>query len=92
MAENIDDLDKLTYEEKVEKLNEILTMLDNSETPIDKLAEDVKQGARLIKELDKKPSRRRHTNIGVTGVQTCALPICSIKSSFLKYILLSSIK
>jgi len=27
---------------------------DNSETPIDKLAEDVKLGARLIKELDKK--------------------------------------
>ncbi|MBW2031911.1 MAG: exodeoxyribonuclease VII small subunit [Deltaproteobacteria bacterium] len=26
----------------------------SSETPIDKLAEDVKQGAKLIKELDKK--------------------------------------
>jgi len=48
---NIDDL---TYEQKVEKLDEILTRLDNSETPIDKLAEDVKLGARLIKELDKK--------------------------------------
>ena len=46
--------DKLSYEQKVEKLDEILTRLDNSETPIDKLAEDVKQGARLIKELDKK--------------------------------------
>jgi len=46
--------DKLTYEQKVEKLDEILTGLDNSETPIDKLAEDVKQGARLIKELGKK--------------------------------------
>ena len=49
--ENIDDL---TYEQKVEKLDEILTRLDNSETPIDKLAEDVKLGARLIKDLDKK--------------------------------------
>ncbi len=48
------DLNKLTYEQKVEKLDEILTRLDNSETPIDKLAEDVKLGARLIKELDKK--------------------------------------
>lgn len=54
MAENQDDLGKLTYEQKVEKLDEILTRLDNSETPIDKLAEDVKLGAKLIKELDKK--------------------------------------
>ncbi len=44
----------MTYEQKVEKLDKILTRLDNSETPIDKLAEDVKEGARLIKELDKK--------------------------------------
>ena len=29
-----------TYEEKVQKLDEILTRLDNSETPIDKLSED----------------------------------------------------
>lgn len=28
--------------------------LDNSETPIDRLAEDVKLGARLIKELNTK--------------------------------------
>ena len=54
MPERFDDLDKMTYEEKVEKLDEILTRLDNSETPIDKLAEDVKLGARLIKDLDKK--------------------------------------
>ena len=47
-------IDELTYEQKVEKLDEILTRLDNSETPIDKLAEDVKVGARLIKELDNK--------------------------------------
>jgi exodeoxyribonuclease VII small subunit len=54
MPENQDKLSGLTYEQKVEKLDEILTRLDNSETPIDKLAEDVKLGARLIKELDKK--------------------------------------
>ena len=54
MTENQDDLSKLTHEEKVEKLDEILTRLDNSETPIDKLAEDVKLGAKLIKDLDKK--------------------------------------
>ena len=48
------DTNELTYEQKVAKLDEILTRLDNSETPIDRLAEDVKEGARLIKELDKK--------------------------------------
>ena len=45
---------EMTYEEKVQKLDEILTRLDNSETPIDKLSEDVKLGAKLIKELSKK--------------------------------------
>ena len=54
MPKNQDELSKLTYEQKVEKLDEILTRLDNSETPIDKLAEDVKLGAKLIKDLDKK--------------------------------------
>jgi exodeoxyribonuclease VII small subunit len=48
------DIEKLTYEQKVEKLDELLTRLDNSETPIDKLAEDVKLGARLLKELGQK--------------------------------------
>ncbi len=47
-------LDKLTYEQKTEKLEKILERLDNSETPIDKLAEDVKLGAKLIKDLSKK--------------------------------------
>jgi exodeoxyribonuclease VII small subunit len=46
--------EKLTYEQKVDKLDEILKRLDNSETPIDKLAEDVKLGASLIKDLDRK--------------------------------------
>ena len=38
----------------MQKLDEILNRLDNSETPIDKLAEDMKLGAKRIKELDKK--------------------------------------
>ncbi len=46
--------DKLSYEQKVKKLDEILGRLDNSETPIDKLAEDVRLGARFIKELGSK--------------------------------------
>ncbi len=41
----------LSYEEKAEKLNNILTRLDNSETPIDELAKDVKEGVQLIKEM-----------------------------------------
>ncbi len=49
MAEN-----KQTYEEKVEQLERILERLDDSHTPIDELAEDVKLGATLLKELDRK--------------------------------------
>ena len=47
------DISKMTYEQKSEKLDEILSRLDTSETPIDELAKDVKLGAQLIKELDK---------------------------------------
>ena len=43
-----------TYEEKVKELEAILRRLDDAETPIDTLAEDVKKGASLIKELDHK--------------------------------------
>ncbi|MFZ1730532.1 MAG: exodeoxyribonuclease VII small subunit [Bacteroidota bacterium] len=40
-----------SYEEKAERLDGILTRLDNSETPIDELGKDVKEGVRLIKEM-----------------------------------------
>ena len=43
-----------TYEDKVERLEQILQRLDDSKTPIDELARDVKQGAALIVELDAK--------------------------------------
>ena len=46
--------DPTNYEQKAERLEEILTRLDDSETPIDELAEDVKLGAQLIKQLDEK--------------------------------------
>ena len=45
---------KETYEEKSERLEAILKRLDDSQTPIDELAKDVKQGALLLKELDRK--------------------------------------
>ena len=41
----------LSYEQKVERLEAILTRLDDSETPIDELAADLKLGAELIKQL-----------------------------------------
>jgi exodeoxyribonuclease VII small subunit len=41
-----------TYEEKVLLLEEILRRLDDSKTPIDELARDVRAGAALIRELD----------------------------------------
>ena len=43
-----------SYEEKVAELEDILRRLDDADTPIDTLANDVKQGALLIKELDHK--------------------------------------
>ena len=46
------DESKQTYEEKSAKLDEILTRLDNSETPIDLLAADVVEGIKLIREMN----------------------------------------
>ena len=43
-----------TYEEKVAELEAILRRLDDAETPIDTLAQDVKKGAALIVQLDNK--------------------------------------
>lgn len=43
--------DALTYEQKVAKLEEILSRLDDPDAPIEQLVEDVKLGARLLKGL-----------------------------------------
>lgn len=43
-----------TYEKKTAKLNQILARLDDPDTPIDTLADDVKHGTKLIKELEAK--------------------------------------
>lgn len=53
-ARGPENIGELTFEQKVEMLDELLTRLDNSETPIDKLAEDVKLGTRLIRDLGRK--------------------------------------
>jgi len=42
------------YEEKFKELQGIIDQLDRQETPIDELAEKVKRGTSLIKELNKK--------------------------------------
>jgi exodeoxyribonuclease VII small subunit len=54
MEEITQDNNELTYEQKVARLDKILERMDDTSTPIDKLAEDVKEGARLIRELDQK--------------------------------------
>jgi len=45
------DIRKMSYEDRMAELNDILTKLDNSETPIDRLAADTKRGVALINSL-----------------------------------------
>lgn len=45
---------EMSYEEQVAELDEILERIDQSETPIDELAKDVKRGTELIRALDEK--------------------------------------
>ena len=46
------DIEKMTYEEKDKRLHEILQRLDRSETPIDKIADDAREAAALIKSMN----------------------------------------
>ena len=46
--------DSKTYEQKFSRLESILKRLDDSQTPIDELAADVKEGTSLILELNAK--------------------------------------
>lgn len=43
-----DELKAMTYEQKQERLDEILGRLDRSETPMDQLAAEAKEAAQLI--------------------------------------------
>jgi exodeoxyribonuclease VII small subunit len=45
---NDEDLAKMTYEQKEKRLDEILGKLDRSETPMDQLAAEAKEAAKLI--------------------------------------------
>jgi len=46
------DIEKMTYEEKDTRLEEILQRLDNSETPVDQLASEAKEAAALITSMN----------------------------------------
>ncbi len=43
-----DNIEKMTYEQKETRLEQILTRLDNSETPMDELAAEAKEAGSLI--------------------------------------------
>ncbi len=45
-------IENMTFEEKEERLDEILQRLDRSETPVDKLSEDAREAASLIKSME----------------------------------------
>ena len=44
-------IETLSYDDRMNELNALLTQLDNSETPIDQLAEDTRRGVALIKSM-----------------------------------------
>ena len=46
------EIEKMTYEEKDKRLQEILQRLDRSETPIDGIAEDAREAAALLKSMN----------------------------------------
>jgi exodeoxyribonuclease VII small subunit len=53
------DIEKMTYEEKDKRLHEILQRLDRSETPIDKIADDAREAAALIKSMNETLGKAR---------------------------------
>ena len=46
-----EELQALSYEEKEQRLDEILERLDQSETPMDQLASDARKATQLIKAM-----------------------------------------
>ncbi|MEA3253668.1 MAG: exodeoxyribonuclease VII small subunit [Chloroflexota bacterium] len=58
-------IENMTYEEKEERLDEILQRLDRSEIPVDKLSDDAKGAASLIKSMDDTIRKARQELTGV---------------------------
>jgi exodeoxyribonuclease VII small subunit len=55
----------MSYEEKEQRLDEILQRLDRSETPVDRLSEDAREAAQLIKSMDQTLRRAKQELTGV---------------------------
>ncbi len=55
----------MTYEQKEQRLDEILSRLDNSETPMDQLAAEAKEAAQLIMSMQAtlKATKTEITNV-----------------------------
>ena len=47
------EISEMSYDERMNELDDILTRLDDSETPIDQLSADTKRGVALILSLKK---------------------------------------
>jgi len=58
-------IENMTYEEKEERLDDILQRLDRSETPVDKLSNDAMEAASLIKSMDGTLRKARQELTGV---------------------------
>lgn len=53
------DIKQMSYEEKDKQLHEILERLDRAETPVDKIAEDAREAAALIKAMNETLTKAR---------------------------------
>jgi len=58
-------IENMSYEEKEERLDEILQRLDRSETPVDKLSDDAREAASLIKSMEATLRKARQELTGV---------------------------
>lgn len=58
-------VDEMSYEEKEQRLDEILERLDRSETPMDELASEAREAAQLIMSMQAtlKSTREELTNV-----------------------------
>jgi exodeoxyribonuclease VII small subunit len=59
------EVQKMTYEQKEKRLDEILQRLDRSETPVDELAGDAKEAASLIKSMNDTLKKAKQELTGV---------------------------
>jgi exodeoxyribonuclease VII small subunit len=59
------EINTMTYEEKEKRLEEILQRLDNSQTPVDKLAAEAREAANLITSMSEtlKGARKELTDV-----------------------------